>query len=281
MTVSTLLGDYPITHAFKAAAATSDVAFDFLPGKPVTYFRRFFQKLDIDIAEVPIMTFLIARERGVPVALLPAIVLGGSQHEYLFRNATSDLGSPADLAGRRIGVRSYSVTTVAWLRDILQREHGVDPSTITWVTFEPPHLPILKDLPNVVAAPAGISCDEMLAVGQLDAAVLRAVPTGRNFVHVIEDPVAAGDAWCKREAGLQINHMVAVPRAFASANPEAVSAFMAGLRASARRAGKENLIGLDSIRHSLELSIQCAVRQGLIHSEPQIDQLFAQSSFGP
>lgn len=272
--VKALLGDYPMTRAIKSGdAVMPGFSFDFLPGKPVSYFRGFMQDFDIDIAEVPIMTYLMAHDRGLPLVLLPAIVLGGSQHGYLFRPAESQIATPADLAGKRVGVRSYSVTTVTWIRDILQREHGVDPGSIEWVTFEPPHIAPRQALPNVTMAPPGASAEGMLAAGDLDAAVLRVVPEGGRFVPVIAEAEQRGLDWQRAESGVQINHMVAVPQAFAEHHPNAVHGFMTALQISAAAEGEAGSIGQESIRHSLELSIDCARRQGIIGRSPSVESL--------
>ena len=60
-----------------------------------------------------------------------------------------------DLNGKRIGIRSYSVTTVTWVRGILQADFGLDVDSVKWVTFEDPHVKEFVDPPSVQrAAPA-------------------------------------------------------------------------------------------------------------------------------
>ena len=101
------------------------------------------------------MTFLLARAHGTPLVLLPAVVLGRFQHPFLVYDRERGPLAPGDLAGRRVGVRSYSVTTGVWVRGILADDWGVDLGRVTWVTFEPPHVAEFRDPPNVERAPAG------------------------------------------------------------------------------------------------------------------------------
>ena len=75
-------------------------------------------------------------------------------------------------------MRSYSVTTGAWIRGILAEDYGVDLSKIQWVTFEEAHVAEFRDPPNVQRAPAGKDINAMLLAGELDAAILGAVPHG-------------------------------------------------------------------------------------------------------
>ena len=60
--------------------------------------------------------------------------------------------SPAELAGPKVGMRSYSVTTSTWLRGILADDYGVDLDRVKWVTFEEPHVAEFRDPPNAARA---------------------------------------------------------------------------------------------------------------------------------
>ena len=123
----TLLGDYPVTRAMRGGEITSlDVVFDFADVKvPNTAFKRVVRDLEFDVAELAIVTFLLAKAHGKPLALLPAVVTARFQHPLLVYNASRGLLAPEGLAGRRIGLRSYSVTTAAWVRGILANDYGV------------------------------------------------------------------------------------------------------------------------------------------------------------
>src|SRR5207247_2444165 len=112
-------------------------------------FKRVVRGMEFDVAELAIVTFLLAKAHGTPLVLLPAVVLGRFQHPYLVYNRARGPLAPGDLTGRRVGIRSYSVTTVTWLRGILAEDHGVDLDRVTWVTFEEPHVAEFRDPPTV------------------------------------------------------------------------------------------------------------------------------------
>ncbi len=173
--LKTLLGDYPTTRALRRGELTSSrVAFDFADVPQVaSAFKRTVRNLEFDVSELAIVTYLMARAHGKPYVLLPAVVLGRFQHPFLVYNSARGELRPQDLNGRRVGIRSYSVTTSMWLRGILANDYGVNTDSVRWVTFEEPHVAEFRDPPSVERAPEGRDLLKMLLDGEVDAAVMR------------------------------------------------------------------------------------------------------------
>ena len=171
MRLKTLLGDYPPTLALKEGRVRSTlVEFDYADVKvPNTAFKRVVRDLEFDVAEIAIVTFLMAKAAGKPLVLLPAVLFGRFQHPYLV--STSEI-EPKNLEGKRIAIRSSSVTTVAWLRGILADDYGVDLGKVKWVTFEDAHVAEYEDPPGTERAAAGKTPLGMLLAGEVDAAIL-------------------------------------------------------------------------------------------------------------
>ena len=155
LTLKTLLGDYPNTLALKRDDVRSPhLVFDFADVKlPSTAFKDVVRYLKYDVAELAIVTYLQAKAHGKPLVLLPAVVVGMVPHPFLVYNAERGQLAPSDLNGRRVGVRAYSVTTVTWIRGILQNDHNVDLDSVKWVTFEDPHVAEYSDPATAVRAP--------------------------------------------------------------------------------------------------------------------------------
>ena len=272
-TIKALLGDYPVTRALRAGEVRSpDLTFDFAEAKPPSSaFKRVVRSLEFDVAELALATFLIARAHGKPLTLLPAVVLARFQHPYLVCNTERRPLSPGELHGRRVGVRSYSVTTGAWVRSILADDYGVDLNRVHWITFEEPHVAEFRDPPNVERAPAGKQMLAMLLEGELDAAILGEIPRDPRLQPVIPDPEGAAAAWRAKHSAIQINHMV-VTR---SGLPEAQGVY--GLLVESRkRAGNPDLnpFGIEENRRNLEVAIDCYFRQGLIPRRFTVEELF-------
>src|SRR5215469_5183814 len=146
-----------------------------------------------------IVTFLQAKSHGKPLVLLPAVMVGRFQHNCMLYNMDRGRITPADLGGRRVGVRSYAQTTGAWLRGHLQNDFGVDPARVHWVTFEDAHVAEFRDPAGVERAAAGKNMTAMLLSGELDAAVFGAeLPRDERLQCVIPDPAAAARQWHER-----------------------------------------------------------------------------------
>jgi 4,5-dihydroxyphthalate decarboxylase len=278
----TLLGDYPNTLALKRGQVSStSLAFDFADVKvPSTAFKDVVRQLKYDVAELAIVTFLQAKAHGKPLALLPAVVVGNLAHPFLVYNAERGVLTPVQLEGRRVGIRAYSVTTSAWIRGILQNDHGVDLDRIKWVTFEDPHVAEFHDPQTAERAPAGKQLVQMLIDGELDAALVGGPDLkDPRFRPVIANPDEAAQAWCKKNRVLPLNHMVVVKESLATNNPSAVQETYRLLReskAAAPASGGLDPIqfGVENVRPSLELIIQYSVQQGLIPKAFEVDELF-------
>src|SRR5436190_8833444 len=108
VTLHALLGDYPVTKPLKSGALESpEIAFDFANvAKPRSAFKRVVRDLEFDVAELAIVTYLMAKAHGKPLKLLPAVVMARFQHPYLVYNAGRGPLSPRELNGKRVGLGS-------------------------------------------------------------------------------------------------------------------------------------------------------------------------------
>ncbi len=273
----TLLGDYPVTRAIRDGSVSSpQVTLDIEDVKPPSAaFKRVVRGLDFDVAELAIVTFLIAKAHGKPLRLLPSVLVARLQHPLIVCNAVRGVLRPKDLPGRRVGVRSYSVTTGAWLRGILAEDHGVDRSRIRWVTFEEAHVAEFRDPPNVERAEAGKKIVDMLLAGEIDAAIVGdGMAPDPRLVPIIPDPEGAAAAWRQKYGAIQINHMVAVKD---SVSAEDAAEVMRMLRESCRAAGDPEMspFGIEANRRNLEVAIDFCHRQELIPRRYAVEELFA------
>ncbi|MCR8724518.1 hypothetical protein [Frigidibacter sp. ROC022] len=280
--LKTLLTEYPATKALKSGEIASDIVeFDFAPvARANKAFKPFVRDLAFDLGELAIVTFVQAREAGVPLVLLPATVLGRFQHHCIAYNAERGVVQPGDLAGRRIGVRAYTQTTGMWVRGILQNQFGADLDKVEWLTFEDAHVPSYVNPPNVSIASEDKKLGEMLLAGELDAAVLGAdMPKDPRLKTVIPDPEAAAQEWYAQTGAVSMNHMIVVRERLTREHPEAVREVFRMLKESKAKAPKEGDIdflpfGFDALKPSLELVIKYCLQQRLIEKEVAAEDLF-------
>jgi 4,5-dihydroxyphthalate decarboxylase len=271
--LKTLMGDYPITKQFRTH--TERFAFAEFKGSVATMFKRVVRDLEFEVSEMAIMTQLIAKAHGKPYRLLPFVVLARFQHPFLvFCPENTPALQPGQLAGKRVGVRSYSVTTGAWIRGILMEDHGVDIGRVQWVTFEEAHVAEFRDPPNVLRAPAGKDITAMLLAGELDAAILGAIPADERLKPLIPDPDGAAKKWREKHGGaIQLNHLVAVRDSVPRAKADEIYALLVE---SKKAAGDPPMLphGLEANRRNLEVAIDCAHRQGMIPRRFSVEELF-------
>src|SRR3954454_419332 len=169
MRLRTLLGDHPCTAALKNGSLQSDlVTLDFADYSPTHKgFKPMVREQAFDVSEMAIVTYLMAKSFGKPMVLLPSVVMARFQHAFALTNAKSGILTPAGLNNKRVGIRSFTTTTGAWLRGILADDYGVDLDSIDWVTFEDAHVAEFRD--TTARAPQGNQIVQMLVDGALDA----------------------------------------------------------------------------------------------------------------
>ena len=172
-----LLADYPNTLALKRGAIRSDlVDLEFSDIKVAnTGFKPLVREARFDLGELAIVTYLQAKAYGKPYVLLPAPVVARDQHHTLAYNRERGRLTPADLAGKRVGVRAYSVTTGVWVRGILQEHYGVPPDKIHWFTSGADGAGF-KLPANLNLTQANENPEQLLLDGKIDALIAPNVP---------------------------------------------------------------------------------------------------------
>lgn len=281
--LSTLLGNYPNAQALKSGAVKSDmIDFDFADVKvPNTAFKAVVREAKFDVAELAIVTYLQAKTYGKPYVLIPTTVLGRGQHHTIAYNPEYGPLQAGELAGKRVGVRAYTVTTGAWVRGFLADDYGVDHTAIRWVSFEDPHLAEYKDPDFVTRAPQGKMLVQMLLDGEIDAAIVGDTLPDPRLKPLIPDADAVSRQWAQTHGGVPINHMVVVRTSIAKERPDVVKDIYRVLHESRRAVPPPEggpldpwRFGIEANRRSLEIVIDYSVRQKLIPRAFTVDELF-------
>src|SRR6195952_5492414 len=221
MRLRTLLGDHPCTAALKKGSIKSDlVTLDFADFSPTHKgFKPMVRDGAFDVSEMAIVTYLMAKSFGKPMVLLPSVVMARFQHAYALYNAKLGTLTPADLNGKRVGIRSFTTTTGAWLRGILANDYGVDLDSIHWITFEDAHVAEFRD--TTMRAPSDKQIIQMLIDGELDA-VLGEKSDHPGLKPLFMDAAAEEKSWFAKHNVMPINHMVVVSKDLSDNHPEAV-----------------------------------------------------------
>ncbi len=101
---------------------------------PPEIFARMIKTNSFDVAEMSLAHYCIMRMRGdFPFVAIPVFPSRVFRHGFIFTAKSSNIRSPKDLEGKRVGVQEYRQTAGVWVRGILQHDYGVDLDTIHWV----------------------------------------------------------------------------------------------------------------------------------------------------
>ena len=271
----------------------------------VQAFRRMVRELAYDVCEMALTTYLCAREHGKPFTALPVFLVRRLHHGAIVVNVRAGIRSPKDLEGRRVGVnRGYTVTGGVWARSVLQDEHGVDLSKVTWVTSGDEHVAEFQPPPNVVPMEPGNDLAAMVASGELAAAVNVDVDHP-DVVPLIPDATEAGFAALRDRGFYPINHLIVVKDELLDAHPDLTTSlfeafatakhrYVEQLRADAipsptptdafhkrvmQITGGDPLpYGIAPSRSVLETLIRHAVDQGILARPVAVESLFPEST---
>lgn len=182
-------------------------------------FRRMVRTLEFDVCEMALTTYITAHAYGKRMVGLPIFLMRAFHHGAILVNTRAGIASPRDLEGKRVGVnRGYTVTTGLWARTVLAHQYGVDLSKITWVLSGDEHVAEFTPPSNVVPMEKGRKMADLLAAGELAAAI------GVESDHPDVKPLIANAKETAfealRESGhYPINHLIVVKEDLLAAHP--------------------------------------------------------------
>jgi 4,5-dihydroxyphthalate decarboxylase len=176
----------------------------------IAAFRRMVRGSEFDICEMAITTYICAKAYGKRMTAVPVFLVRAFHHGAILVNSKAGIRTPKDLEGKRVGVnRGYTVTTGVWARGILQQEHGVDLGKVTWVLSGDEHVAEYRPPANVVPIEPGKKMEDMLASGEIVAAIGVDVKSP-DVKPLIPDALEAGLAALRRNGHYPINHTVVI-----------------------------------------------------------------------
>lgn len=239
LTVRVAAGDYLHTAALRGGGAAGDglrIAYEVAP--PGTVFRRMLEEEAWDVAEMSLATiYMLADRADRRFVALPLFLSRVFRHSAVYVSSPA-IRTPADLAGRDVGVLRYGMTMAVWVRAFLAEDHGVRPQAMRWWTGErqailPPGLPIAGALDGAeglerAAVEGRLQC-------LLSAHVPRAFREGR-LRRLFPDFEARERDYHARTGIFPIMHAVVARRRLLEEHPGAAAGLVARFDAARRRA---------------------------------------------
>ena len=302
----TALVTYPHTQPLKdGTVVPRTFAFDFEEVAPIIKaFRRMVRGLEFDISEMAITTYLTAKAHGKRFTAVPVFPMRAFHHGAILYNTKSDVRTPKDLEGRKVGVnRGYTVTTGLWARAILQHEYGVDLQKVTWVLSGDEHVAEYRPPANVVPIEEGRTLEEMLLSGEL-AAANGVQMDSPEIKPLLPNAAEAGLAGLRAGGLYPINHTVVVKDDVLAAHPDLgadlfdacvrakeiyVNRLKSGAVAQPTAADKTFAsvmaitgdplpYGVAPNRREIEAVMQYSVEQGILPRPFALDEIFAKGT---
>lgn len=231
--LSIAVGDYDRTRPLVDGAVQIDgvdPVFSLL--YPEEIFFRAFRHAEFDVCELSLSSFALKTAAGdCPYVGIPVFPSRAFRHTSICIRNDRGIARPEDLKGRRVGIPEYQLTANVWMRAILEDEHGVRPSDVTWVRggYEQPgrveKIPI--QLPagvHVEPAGEGETLTGLLDRGEIDAVMGPRAPSifdrgDPRVSWLYPDPAAAAAEWYRRRRIFPIMHILGLRRTIAEAHP--------------------------------------------------------------
>ncbi|MBN8919421.1 MAG: ABC transporter substrate-binding protein [Rhizobiales bacterium] len=200
--------------------------------EPEEIFRRALNEKAFHLTELSMSSHIVTTARGdAAYTAVPVFLSRVFRHSAMFVRTDRGIKSPADLAGRVIGVPEYQQTAGMWVRGILRDRYGLDTTKITWRTGGQEKAGsverIALDLPsNIHVKPISPTqtLNGMLANGEIDAIftprppscfVEKSAPVDRLFPNYRD----AEMEYFRQTRFFPIMHTLCVRKDIAEANP--------------------------------------------------------------
>ncbi|AOY95399.1 4,5-dihydroxyphthalate decarboxylase [Cupriavidus sp. USMAA2-4] len=242
--------DYDRVAALKSGEVAIDgVDLNFLAQPVEETFFRMLRHHEFDIAEMSLSSYVVSLARGdSPFIAVPVFPSRFFRHSCIFVSAASGIETPADLAGRRIGVPEYQMTAPVWIRGILADEYGVAPDAMEYWTGgeeQPGREEKLRlELPErfrLRAIGAEQTLASMLADGEIDALFTARTPSTfhtrpHHVRRLFPDYQAVEQDYYRRAGIFPIMHTVVIRREVYLANRWLAQSLYKALQLAQRKA---------------------------------------------
>ncbi len=264
---------------------------------------------DFDAGEMSLSAFVKARESGMPLRALPIFTNRKFFQQYIYVARGSDIRSLSDLAGRRVGVYMYWMTSSVWHRQFLHAETGREASDLEWTALMDDRMDSMR-IPSGVrfeslgqSRPEGLA--DLLLSGRVDcllgAATTPEILDARShFERPFEKLDHAQREYFERTGIFPIVHLVVCRESFLESDDSA--ARLSATFENAKQAAYQKLQdetytalpfvrsyledseeifgtdpyrdGIEENRHVLDAFLEASHSQGLTQKRLSVDELF-------
>jgi 4,5-dihydroxyphthalate decarboxylase len=257
--------------------------------------------------------FLPAVEAGWQIVGLPIFSKRKPVYQLVFCHVDSGIRAPKDLAGKRIGSRTYRTALTVWARGLLHEHYGVDFAAVHWMLQAKEVFPVHDAEVHIEYVDESKNMSQRLIAGELDA-IITDISDTKMFASLENNPritrlfpnYSDEDQRLYRETGIYTPvHMIVMSRKLERDQPELAGKFYAAFERAKqlayddilsdrgsfsvvylRERMKEQIAswgdpwkyGIKANKPTIDTFIRYNVAQGMIRSAPSYDQIFAAST---
>jgi 4,5-dihydroxyphthalate decarboxylase len=192
LTISLIPGELTDPLIAGDVTVTGDVMFVTTVGKSVDANSRAMLDGAFDVAEMSFSTYVKARDLGRDLIGLPVFTGRGFLQPGITVSAASGIARPEDLAGKRVAIPQFWMTSTVWHRLILEQQHGIHDDAISWFAMSEERFKELPPSPGVSLQrlPDGVKVEEALLTGLTDASMVPPRGVSKHPNQAIRSPYA-------------------------------------------------------------------------------------------
>lgn len=193
-----------------------------------------------DAAECSLASYVVARARGLPFTAIPIFPRRLFSQGQIFVNVDAGIRTPADLAGRIVGVQSFQTTLTVLAKGDLASDYDMPIESIHWRVRHADTIEVKHDARyDITQLPPGADLGALLADGEIDALFFSRTPRPRpgqedRIRRLFADPRAEETRHVQRHGYWPIMHVVALKEDTVARHPELPSQLMAAFADAAR-----------------------------------------------
>jgi 4,5-dihydroxyphthalate decarboxylase len=265
---------------------------------------------DFGLMDLNIGYFLPALEAGWEIIGLPVFSKRKPAYQLIFCRADAGIQAPKDLAGKRIGSRTYRTALTVWARGLLKQHYGVDFSQVQWVLQAKEVFPVHDANIKIEYVDESKNMSQRLIAGELDA-IITDISDTQMFENIEGNPkinrlfpdYLQEDQKLYRDTGIFTPvHMIVMSRKLDREQPELAAKFYAAFEKAKTLAYDDILsdrggfsvvylreqmkqqreawgdpwkYGIKANRSTFDTFIKYNVEQGMIRTAPVHSQIFA------
>jgi 4,5-dihydroxyphthalate decarboxylase len=187
--------------------------------------ERFLRDLEFDAAELSFSSYLIAIDQGLPVHALPVFPRRLFSQSQMYKNIHCGIETPADLAGKKIGLSGYQNTLAVRAKGDLSHFYGMPRSTVTWVTpaAEVMEVALPPDV-KIESRASMAQIEDEFVTGEIQALFVSRLPKpfrdgNPNVARLFSNPRAEEERYLREEGYFPIMHVLAFKRELERRHP--------------------------------------------------------------